>query len=91
MSPRACRNANSPDTVDRRRRTVRADTAPSPSSTTTTGTAVAPPQRWAVMKPSTSAAVTFAGALPTTAKNTFRSNAAASTVFGRHRAATNSR
>ena len=70
---------------------MRADTAPSASSTARTGTADAPPQRWAVMNPSTSAAVTSAGALPTTPKNTFRSNAVASTVFGRHRAATNSR
>jgi len=43
------------------------------------------------MKPSTSPGVTSAGHLATTAKNTFRSNAVASNVFGRHRAATNSR
>ena len=43
------------------------------------------------MNPSTSASVTSTGFLPTTAKKTFRSNAAASTVFGLARAATMSR
>ncbi len=43
------------------------------------------------MNPNTSAAVTSAGALPTTPKNTFKSKAVANTVFGRHRPATNSK
>jgi hypothetical protein len=43
------------------------------------------------MNASTSAVVTSAGAFLTTAKNTFRSYAAASSVFVRDRAATNSK
>src|SRR5487761_1567829 len=43
------------------------------------------------MKASTSAVLTSAGSFPANAKNTFKSNAAASTVFGLHRAATNRR
>ena len=43
------------------------------------------------MKASTSAVVTAAGSVSMTEKNTFRSNAVASTVFHRARPATNSR
>jgi len=43
------------------------------------------------MKASTSAVLTSAGSFPAKAKNTFKSNPAASTVFGLHRAATNRR
>jgi len=43
------------------------------------------------MNAKTSLLVTAAGSLSTTAKNTFKSNATASTVFGRHLAATNSK
>jgi hypothetical protein len=71
-SPRVCRNANSPDTLDRRRRTVRADT-PTWSLATVCSRRTAPPVYCAVMNANTSAAVTSAGGLPTTVKNTFRS------------------
>jgi hypothetical protein len=43
------------------------------------------------MKASTSAVVTSTGSLATTPKNTFKSQAAASSVFGLARAATSSR
>ena len=83
------RNANSPDTLDSRRRTVRADTlAPSPTDWSRhTG----PPVYGAVMNANTSAATTSRGAFPTTVKNTLKSSATAGTVFGRNRTARNSR
>ncbi len=61
--------------LDNRRRTVRALTAAGASSTTAiTGLlASLEPVRWAVMNPSTSAAVTSAGAFAIRVKNTFRS------------------
>ncbi len=49
------------------------------------------PVRCAVMNASTSAGWTCSGGLATTVKNTFRSYAAARTVFGRHRPPRNSR
>ncbi len=69
---------------------VRADSPASPSSMRTT---VAPRRgcRCEAMNTNTSDSVTSTGVLPTTEKNTFRSNAVASTVFGRARAATMSR
>ena len=54
-----------------------------------TGVAVAVPARCAVMNPRTSAVVTCPGGVGTTVKNTCRSNPAASTEFGRHRASRN--
>ncbi len=98
-SQRACKNAKKPDTIDRRRRTVAADTpAGSPPGSTGCSTTCPSvrPVRWAVMNASTSAGRTSSGGLPTTVKNTFRSYAAAgregaSTVFGRHRPPRNSR
>ena len=63
-------------------------TPPSPASCS--GFTVAP-VCCAVTNANTSAAVTCPGGLPTTAKNTLRSYAAASTVFGRERTAKNSR
>jgi len=53
-------------------------TAPTRSTTAAAPSAPTPPAR----------ATTSRGALPTTVKNTFRSYAVASTVFGRHRPAT---
>jgi hypothetical protein len=57
-SPRACKNAKNPDTIDSRRRTVAADTPPG-SSRVVTGCSTPPsparPVRWAVMNASTSA------------------------------------
>jgi hypothetical protein len=69
---------------------VRADRPGSPSSIRTT---VAPRRgaRWCVIKASTSAVVTSAGSVSMIEKNTFRSNAVASTVFHRARPAMNSR
>jgi hypothetical protein len=93
-SPRACKNAKNPDTIDKRRRTVAADTPPGslPRSTgCSTPCSPSRPVRCAVMNASTSAGRTCSGGLATTVKNTFRSDAAASTVFGRHRPARNSR
>jgi hypothetical protein len=43
------------------------------------------------MNSSTSAVLTSTGSFPAKAKNTFKSNPAASTVFGLQRAATNRR
>ena len=43
------------------------------------------------MNASTSTGATSSGGLPTAVKNTLKSYAAASTVFGRHRPARNSR
>jgi di/tricarboxylate transporter len=76
--------------LDSRRLIVRAASPASPSASRTTP---APRRgaRCAVMKASTSAVVTSAGSLATTPKNTFRSKAVASSVFGRARAATRSR
>ncbi len=93
-SPRACKNAKNPDTIDSRRRTVAADTpASSPPRSTGCSAPCSParPVRWAVMNASTSAGPTSSGGLPTTEKNTLKSYAAASTVFGRHRPPRNSR
>jgi hypothetical protein len=88
-SPRATRNENMPDSDDKRRWIVRDDRPDSPSDRrTTVGSPVA---RCAVMNPNTSAVVTSTGSFATVVKNTFKSNPAANTVFGRHRAARNSR
>ena len=89
-TPRMIRYSNRPLTEARRRLIVRADNPASPSSIRTTDTPRRG-RRWDPMNPSTSASLTSAGSLPTTAKKTFRSNAVASTVFGRARAATISR
>ena len=94
-SPRTVKNAYSPPIVDSRRRIVRSETPPPSSGArarTSCGSGRADsPARWAVMKPSTSTGRTSPTGLPTTAKKTFRSNHVANTVFGRERAATNSR
>ena len=87
VSPRATRYAYRPDTDDKRRAIVRAD---SPDSRSASRSTVRSP-RWSARKSNTSAAVTSTGSLPTTVKNDFRSNATARSVFGRHRPATNSR
>ena len=88
-SPLATRNENMLDNDDNRRWIVRADNPDSPSERrTTVGSPVA---RCAVMNPNTSPVVTSVGSFGTVAKNTFKSNPAANTVFGRHRAAKNSR
>jgi hypothetical protein len=47
--------------------------------------------RWAATKSNTSAGDTSTGSFSTTEKNVFRSNAAARTVFGRARPATNAK
>jgi hypothetical protein len=90
VSPRMIRYSYSPASVARRRLIVRADSPASPSSIRTT---VAPRRgaRCRAMKVSTSAGVTSAGSRSMIEKNTFRSNAAASTVFPRARPATISR
>ena len=92
-SPRTAKNAYNPLTVDSRRRIVREHTP-----TGSVGAARTPgsgrhraPVRCAVMNPSTSAALTAATGLAATSKNTFRSNLAAITEFGRHRTARKSR
>src|SRR6476661_7905820 len=89
-TPRTIRYSNSPVTEASRRLIVRADKPASPSWIRTTS---APRLgcRWAAMNDNTSAPVTSSGTLATCVKNTFRSNAVASTVFGRARAATISR
>ena len=89
-TPRMIRYSYSPVIEASRRLMVRADRPASPSSMRTT---VAPRRgsRCASMNASTSAPPISAGSLSTTEKNTFRSNAVASTVFGRARAATMSR
>lgn len=84
-----CRNANSPETLESRRRTVRTDTPTWSLATVCSRTA--PPVYCAVMNANTSAATTSAGGLPTTVKNTFRSYATAATVLGRDRTPRNSR
>jgi hypothetical protein len=70
---------------------VRSDTPT--SSLSTTGHSTPPiddrPERCAVTNARTSAGRTSSGCLSITVKNTFRSTAAASTVFGRHRPDTN--
>lgn len=71
-SRRASRKPNRPDTLDRPRRTVRAETPTAPSATGCSRPSP-PPVCCAVPNPSTSADVTSRGGLPTTAKNTFRS------------------
>jgi hypothetical protein len=57
-SPRACKNAKKPDTIDKRRRTVAADTpagsSPGPAACSAPCSLVRP-VRWAVMNASTSA------------------------------------
>ena len=92
-SPRTAKNAYNPPTVDSRRRIVREQTPTTPSGTTCIpGSGRHPaPVRWAVMNLSTSAARTWSTGLATTSKKTFRSNRAASTEFGRHRTARNSK
>jgi hypothetical protein len=55
----------------------------SPASSTARTRRPSPPARCALMNASTSALETYAAGLPTNAKNTSRSNATASTVFGR--------
>jgi hypothetical protein len=79
--------------IDRQRATVLVATPPASTlrSTPARTCAVLRPVRWAVMNANTSAGTTASGSLATTVKNTFRSYAAASTVFGRHRPARNSR
>jgi hypothetical protein len=79
-----------PPTLASRRLIVRAARLDSPSSSRTTP---GPRRglRWSLMKASTSAVVTSTGSLATTPKNTFKSQAAASSVFGLARAATSSR
>ena len=77
------------DNDDKRRLIVRADNPDSPS--TNRITFGSPADRCAVTNANTSAVVTPAGSFPTTVKKTFKSNPAANTVFGRHRAARNSR
>ena len=56
-SPRACKNAKKPDTIDKRRRTVAADTPPGSSASPAGCSARSPPRpvRCAVMNASTSA------------------------------------
>ncbi len=44
-SPRTCKNAKNPDTIDNRRATVAADTPPTPSSAGLNGTAAVRPVR----------------------------------------------
>jgi hypothetical protein len=70
-SPRASKNPYRPDTLDRRRGSVRADTPAGPASATCSRPS--PPVRCAVMNPSTSAGSTRRGVFFTTAKKTFRS------------------
>ena len=86
-APRTIRYSNRPVTEASRRLIVRADRPASPSSIRTT---FAPRRGWrcAAMNDNTSAPVTSSGTLATCVKNTFRSNAVASNVFGRARAAT---
>ena len=88
-SPLATRNAYIDDNDDNRRLIVRADNPDSPS--TSRITFGSPADRCAVMNANTSAVVTPTGSFPTTVKKIFKSDPAAITVFGRHRAARNSR
>ncbi len=76
-------------TVANRRRIVRAAIPDPPSARRTTRPSPLP-RRCAAMNSNTSAGVTSTGSLSITEKNTLRSDTVASTVFGRHRAATNS-
>jgi hypothetical protein len=69
---------------------VRAANPASPSSIRTTRSPRRG-ERCCARNANTSAAVTSAGSLPTTSKNTFKSYAVASHVFTAPRAATNSR
>ena len=89
LVPRANKNAYKPDTLDNRRRIVRAETPDEPSILTI----LRPPSpnRCQVIKPTTSDTVTRPGGLPTNAKNVFKSCAVARNVFGRDRAETNRR
>ncbi len=89
MSPRTSRNENIDDSDDKRRRIVRDDNPDSPSTSRTT--LESPVDRCSVINPNTSAVDTSTGSFETRLKNTFKSNPAANTVFGRHRAARNSR
>jgi hypothetical protein len=77
------------DNDDKRRRIVRDDNPDSPSTSRTT--LESPVDICLVINPNTSAVVTSTGSFGIRVKNTFRSNPAASTVFGRHRAVRNSR
>ena len=89
MSPRTSRYENSDDKDDSRRWIVLEDNPDSPSvSRTTFGS---PADRCAVINANTSAVVTSTGSFSIRVKKTLRSKPAANTVFGRHRAATNSR
>src|SRR5207302_306400 len=67
----ANRYAYKPDTLDRRRWMVRADTPEDPSMRTTVRSPL--PCRCERMKSITSAVLTRAGGLPTTVKNVFKS------------------
>ena len=89
MSPRTTKNENIDDSDDSLRWIVRADSPDSPSANRMT--LPSPTARWAVMNSNTSAVVTSVGSFGNRLKNTFRSNPAARTVFGRHLAARNSR
>jgi hypothetical protein len=75
------------DTDDSRRAIMRADR---PDSRSLNRTTVRSP-RCCTRNPNTSADVTSRGSSPTTARNVFRSNASARSVFGRARSAANSR
>ena len=89
LVPWANKNAYRPDTLDNRRRIVRAETPDEPSILTILPSPS--PNRCAVINPTTSATVTRPGGLSTNAKNVFRSCAVARNVFGRDRAETNRR
>jgi len=87
-SPRTSRYENSDESDDRRRWIVLDDSPDSPSESRITFGS--PAERCAVMNANTSAVVTSTGSIGISVKKTFKSKPAASTVFGRHRAATNS-
>ena len=72
-----------------RRLIVRADKPLSPSARRTTRPSPRG-RRCSAMNPNTSPGVTSSGSLAVTEKKTRRSDTVAATVFGRHRAATNS-
>jgi hypothetical protein len=89
MSPRTNRYENIDDNDESRRWIVRDDNPDSPSDSRTTFGS--PADRCSVINASTSAVDTSTGSLGTSVKNTFKSKPAAKTVFGRQRAAKNSR
>jgi hypothetical protein len=89
-SPRTTKNEYIDDTDDNRRAIVLDDNPDPPSAKRTTDSVVVWP-RCARMNANTSAVTTSTGSRSTTVKNVFRSNPAASTVFGRHRPAANSK